>query len=56
MCLQVVIAALYYNPSMLLEMLNSLQISEKSVTEQFIKQWLHDCDCFLGYAAPATHC
>jgi len=49
MCLQVVIAALYYNPPMLFEMLNSLQISEQSVTEQFIKQWLHDCDVFMGY-------
>ncbi|XP_067928154.1 importin-7-like [Watersipora subatra] len=48
MCLQVVIAALYYNPSMLFEMLNNLQISDQSVTEQFIKQWLHDCDTFLG--------
>ncbi|KAF6031490.1 IPO7 [Bugula neritina] len=48
MCLQVVIAALYYNPPMLFEMLNSLQISEQSVTEQFIKQWLHDCDVFMG--------
>lgn len=48
MCLQVVISALYYNPPMLFELLNSLQISDQSVTEQFVKQWLHDCDTFLG--------
>ena len=48
MCLQVVIAALWYNPPMLFEMLNNLQISEQPVTEQFVKQWLHDCDTFLG--------
>lgn len=52
MCLQVVIAALYYNPPLLLETLNKLQLpipSNESITSQFIRQWIHDADCFLGY-------
>lgn len=51
MCLQVVIAALYYNPPLLLETLNKLQLpipSNESITSQFIRQWIHDADCFLG--------
>ena len=44
MCLQVVVAALYYNPPRLLETLNSTE----SIMTQFMKQWLHDVDCFLG--------
>jgi len=48
MCLQVVIAALYYDPPRLFEILDGIHISQQSITEQFIKQWLHDCDCFLG--------
>jgi hypothetical protein len=50
MCLQVVIAALYYNPTLLL---NTLEITRfpntsESITEQFFKQWFSDVDCFLG--------
>lgn len=50
MCLQVVIAALYYNPPLLLDTLSKLQIDNitGSILEQFLKQWLHDVDCFLG--------
>lgn len=50
MCLQVVIAALYYNPTILLETLEKILIpnSSDSVTAHFIQQWIHDVDCFLG--------
>lgn len=52
MCLQVVIAALYYNPQLLFEILNKMQLSlsaTESITSHFIRQWIHDADCFLGY-------
>lgn len=50
MCLQVVIAALHYNPQLLLDILNKLPFpnSNESILSQFVKQWLHDTDCFLG--------
>ena len=50
MCLQVVIAAIYYNPTLLLETLEKMHLpnSTESITAQFLKQWLHDTDCFLG--------
>ncbi|XP_070563950.1 importin-7-like [Ptychodera flava] len=50
MCLQVVVAALYYNPVLLLEILEKMRLpnSDQSITEQFLKQWFHDTDCFLG--------
>ncbi|XP_072048064.1 LOW QUALITY PROTEIN: importin-7-like [Amphiura filiformis] len=50
MCLQVVVAALYYNPMLLLATLEKMTIpnTNEAVTAQFIKQWLHDTDCFLG--------
>uniref|UniRef100_A0A0C9RDD3 Ipo7_0 protein n=1 Tax=Fopius arisanus TaxID=64838 RepID=A0A0C9RDD3_9HYME len=52
MCLQVVIAALYYNPTLCLEAMDGLQGSLGQSTEpiasHFIKQWIHDTDCFLG--------
>ena len=50
MCLQVVIAAIYYNPALLLETLEKMHLpnSTESITGQFLKQWLHDTDCFLG--------
>ena len=44
MCLQVLIAALYYNPVLLFSVLEKMP----NFTENFIKQWLHDTDCFLG--------
>ncbi|KAK7864998.1 hypothetical protein R5R35_000025 [Gryllus longicercus] len=53
MCLQVVIAALYYNPTLLFDTLEKLQMAvspatNESITSHFIKQWIHDTDCFLG--------
>ncbi|XP_024936416.1 importin-7 isoform X2 [Cephus cinctus] len=52
MCLQVVIAALYYNPALCLQVMDRLQGSLGQSTEpiasHFIKQWIHDTDCFLG--------
>jgi len=51
LCLQVVIAALYYNPPALLEILDKMQIAGSpagSVLLQFLTQWLNDCDSFLG--------
>lgn len=52
MCLQVVIAALYYNSALCLETMNRLQgnfgQSTEPIASHFIKQWIHDIDCFLG--------
>ncbi|CAH1785309.1 unnamed protein product [Owenia fusiformis] len=50
MCLQVVIAALYYNTAMTLEILEKISLpnTTESISSQFFKQWLHDTDCFLG--------
>ncbi|XP_068142883.1 importin-7 [Drosophila tropicalis] len=49
MCLQVVIASLYYNPQLLLSILDKMsQQNNEPIISHFIKQWLHDTDCFLG--------
>lgn len=50
MCLQVVIAALYYNPALLLNTLEQIRFphSSEPITAQFINQWVNDTDCFLG--------
>lgn len=51
MCMQVVIAALQYNPQLLLRTLEEMPIpngTTKSMTTSFIEQWIHDTDCFLG--------
>ncbi|XP_076310776.1 importin-7 msk isoform X2 [Tachypleus tridentatus] len=50
MCLQVVISALYYNPSLLIETLEKIQVpnTTSSVTAHFIQQWLHDTQYFMG--------
>lgn len=53
MCLQVLIAALYYNPQLLIESLDKLQAQlqqpgGEQLLSHFIKQWLDDTDCFLG--------
>lgn len=51
MCLQVVIAALYYNPPLLFETMNKIQDcvpTGESISTHFIKQWIQDTDCFLG--------
>ena len=49
-CMQVVIAAMYYNPEMLFDILNKLQPpnSEPSLINHFINQWMQDTHCFLG--------
>ncbi|XP_067902475.1 importin-7 isoform X2 [Heterodontus francisci] len=50
MCLQVAIAALYYNPLLLLNTLENLHFPNNTepITTQFVNQWLNDVDCFLG--------
>lgn len=53
MCLQVVIAALYYNPQLLLTVLEKMQsqIAQPGMDHigaHFIRQWLADTDCFIG--------
>ncbi|XP_033846015.1 importin-7 [Periophthalmus magnuspinnatus] len=50
MCLQVAIAALYYNPHLLLNTLENLRFPNNTepITNHFISQWLKDIDCFLG--------
>lgn len=50
MCLQVVIAALYTNPVPLLDILSKQPMpnSTDSILSHFVKQWIHDTDCFLG--------
>merc|ERR1719445_2717551 len=50
MCLQVIIAALYYNPALLLEILDKIQIPgmQGGVFRHFIQQWIHGTDCFIG--------
>ncbi|XP_063449200.1 importin-8 isoform X3 [Pan paniscus] len=51
MCLQVAIAALYYNPDLLLHTLERIQLPHNPgpITVQFINQWMNDTDCFLGH-------
>ncbi|XP_072510513.1 importin-8 isoform X2 [Notamacropus eugenii] len=51
MCLQVAIAALYYNPDLLLHTLEHLHFPHNPgpITAQFINQWMNDTDCFLGH-------
>nr|DBA30347.1 TPA: hypothetical protein GDO54_006343 [Pyxicephalus adspersus] len=55
MCLQVVIAALFYNPPLLLNTLEQIRFphSSEPITAQFINQWVNDTDCFLGQV---MHC
>lgn len=48
--MKVVIAALYYNPQLLLSVLDKMsQQNNEPISSHFIKQWIHDTDCFLGY-------
>jgi len=52
MCLQVAIAALYYDTSVFFESLQRCQLPNGMtgvpVIQHFIEQWLHDTDCFIG--------
>lgn len=51
MCLQVAIAALYYNPDLLLHTLEQLHLPHNPgpITVQFVNQWMNDTDYFLGH-------
>ncbi|XP_062851040.1 importin-8 isoform X1 [Trichomycterus rosablanca] len=50
MCLQVAIAALYYNPTLLINTLENMRFphSPEPITAQFINQWMNDTEFFLG--------
>uniref|UniRef100_UPI00358E494A importin-7-like isoform X2 n=1 Tax=Myxine glutinosa TaxID=7769 RepID=UPI00358E494A len=50
MCLQVVIAALYYNPPLVIGTLEGVRppSSTESITGHFVSCWIDDTDCFLG--------
>uniref|UniRef100_A0AAQ4RJ81 Importin N-terminal domain-containing protein n=1 Tax=Gasterosteus aculeatus aculeatus TaxID=481459 RepID=A0AAQ4RJ81_GASAC len=50
MCLQVAIAALYYNPALLIHTLENMhfQHSPQPITAHFINQWMNDTEFFLG--------
>ncbi|TRY92080.1 hypothetical protein DNTS_005869 [Danionella cerebrum] len=47
---QVVIAALYYNPTLLIHTLENIRFphSPEPITAQFINQWMNDTEFFLG--------
>eukprot|EP00088_Acartia_fossae_P059408 TRINITY_DN7049_c0_g1_i5.p1 TRINITY_DN7049_c0_g1~~TRINITY_DN7049_c0_g1_i5.p1 ORF type:complete len:1055 (-),score=320.46 TRINITY_DN7049_c0_g1_i5:228-3392(-) len=45
MCLQVIIAAMYYNPGLLVDTFNKMG---DNVFGHFVQQWIHDTDCFIG--------
>ena len=48
-----VIAALYYNPTLLMQTLENMHFPNTSepITEQFFRQWINDVECFLGLVA-----
>jgi uncharacterized protein YciU (UPF0263 family) len=52
MCLQVAIAALYYDANIFFDALQKCQLPTgmvgDSVVHHFIEQWLQDTDCFIG--------
>ncbi|CAG0888797.1 unnamed protein product [Cyprideis torosa] len=50
MCLQVGIAALYYSPEMFFSTMEAHTVpgSQETLLTWFMKQWIHDVDCFLG--------
>ncbi|XP_037551691.1 importin-8 [Nematolebias whitei] len=50
MCLQVVIAALYYNPALLIQTLDNMHFphNPQPITALFINQWINDTELFLG--------
>ena len=43
-------AAMYYNPGLLLATLDKIQIPGMAggVFGHFVQQWIHDTDCFIG--------
>uniref|UniRef100_A0A8C7U408 Importin 8 n=1 Tax=Oncorhynchus mykiss TaxID=8022 RepID=A0A8C7U408_ONCMY len=50
MCLQVAIAALYYNPALLIHTLDNMHFPHTPlpITAHFINQWMNDTEFFLG--------
>uniref|UniRef100_A0A8C8EXJ7 Importin N-terminal domain-containing protein n=1 Tax=Oncorhynchus tshawytscha TaxID=74940 RepID=A0A8C8EXJ7_ONCTS len=50
MCLQVAIAALYYNPALLIHTLDNMHFphTPQPITAHFINQWMNDTEFFLG--------
>ncbi|KAJ8006453.1 hypothetical protein DPEC_G00107420 [Dallia pectoralis] len=50
MCLQVAIAALYYNPALLIHTLDNMHFphNPQPITAHFINQWINDTEFFLG--------
>uniref|UniRef100_A0A7N6BXR1 Importin N-terminal domain-containing protein n=1 Tax=Anabas testudineus TaxID=64144 RepID=A0A7N6BXR1_ANATE len=50
MCLQVAIAALYYNPALLFHTLDNMHFphNPQPITAHFINQWMNDTEFFLG--------
>eukprot|EP00731_Ephydatia_muelleri_P006494 Em0003g742a len=50
MCIQVVISILYYNPTMMLTLLEKTHVasSPEPITTQFFTQWLKDADLYGG--------
>ncbi|XP_035003849.1 importin-8 isoform X3 [Hippoglossus stenolepis] len=50
MCLQVAIAALYYNPVLLIHTLDNMHFphNPQPITAHFINQWMNDTEFFLG--------
>uniref|UniRef100_A0A3Q0RDQ0 Importin 8 n=1 Tax=Amphilophus citrinellus TaxID=61819 RepID=A0A3Q0RDQ0_AMPCI len=50
MCLQVAIAALYYNPALLIHTMDNMHFPHnlQPITTHFINQWMNDTEFFLG--------
>ena len=50
MCLQVAIAAMYYNSNLFFQTLHNSSVPgiQGSLIKHFIGQWLYDTDCFTG--------
>ncbi|KAM9705222.1 importin-8-like [Menidia menidia] len=50
MCLQVAIAALYYNPALLIHTMDNMHFphNPQPITAHFINQWMNDTEFFLG--------
>ncbi|XP_067110743.1 importin-8 isoform X4 [Osmerus mordax] len=50
MCLQVAIAALYYNPALLMHTLDNMHFphNPQPITAHFVNQWMNDTEFFLG--------
>ncbi|KAM8884354.1 importin-8 isoform 2-T2 [Synchiropus picturatus] len=50
MCLQVAIAALYYNPALLIHTLDNTHFpnNPQPITAHFVNQWMNDTEFFMG--------